>query len=145
MNKDVLVTIKGLQYTPTDADDARIETISRGSYAFRNGKHFVSYEELVEGTSHTTKNIIKISENLIDVNKKGIYSVHLIFEKGKKNLTNYNTPFGQLIIGIDTSDIKLEVTDSCIRARIKYNMDMNYEHLASCEIDMEIKNAGSAL
>ena len=63
----------------------------------------------------------------------------MIFEKGKKNLTYYYTPFGSIQIGIDATSIEVKETEDEIRAEVKYALDANYEfcrrlsHQYSCE------------
>ncbi|MCQ2524142.1 MAG: DUF1934 domain-containing protein [Lachnospiraceae bacterium] len=139
MNKDVLISIKGLQYALEDSDDQRIETINRGSLAMMNDKYIVTYEEILEGLTSPTKNLIRFNNSIVEVTKKGELSVHLVFEVGQKNVTNYNTPFGSLSIGIDTHNIIIEEKESEITVRVEYDMDINYEHVASCKIDIVIK------
>ena len=49
-------------------------------------------------------------------------SVHMIFEKGKKNLTYYYTPFGSIQIGIDATSIEaVSYTHLDVYKRQKYN------------------------
>lgn len=139
MNKDVLITIKGLQYALADNEDQRIETINRGTLAVLNGKSVVSYEEAMEGSTSTTKNLIKFDKNIVEVTKRGDFSVHMVFEEGKKNLTSYSTPFGNLIVGIDTHSILLNEKEKNTVIKVEYDMDINYEHVASCTIDIDIK------
>lgn len=139
MNKEVLISIKGLQYALSDQEDQRIETINRGTLAKMSDKYVVSYEEALEGTTVTTKNIIRFNESVMEVTKKGDFSVHMIFEVGQKNITNYSTPFGKLTVGLDTHKITMEERGNEIIARVEYDMDINYEHVASCIIDVSIK------
>lgn len=141
MTKDVLISVKGLQYSTeeTEGEDQRIETINRGVYSFRNGHGHVVYDdEAEEGV--TVKTHIKFSEDCVEVMKKGPYSVHLLFETGKKNYTDYNTPFGNLVIGIDTVSIDMEESEDSVDISIVYEMEMNYEHLAHCDIEIHIKS-----
>lgn len=93
MTKDVLLSIKGLQIGENEQNDT-IEVISPGDYYFRNGKHFFMYEEVMEGQKESTRNMIKVRDNYMELTKKGAVNVHMIFEKNKKNITYYNTPYG---------------------------------------------------
>ena len=34
----------------------------------------------------------------MELTKKGAVNVHMIFEKNKKNITYYNTPYGSLLV-----------------------------------------------
>ena len=100
MTKEVLLAIRGLQIAEDEQKDT-VETISPGEYYFRNGKHFFLYEDVEEGQTKVTKNIIKVSKDYMELTKKGIVNVHMVFEKNKKNVTYYHTPYGSLLIGID--------------------------------------------
>ena len=58
MTKDVLLSIKGLQFEgENDASD--LETITAAEYYKKNNHHYVIYEEATEGSRDLTKNIIK--------------------------------------------------------------------------------------
>ena len=52
MTKEVLISIRGLQIGEDAANEEefeQIETICTGEYFYRNGSHFVLYDELMEG------------------------------------------------------------------------------------------------
>lgn len=65
MTKDVLVSISGLHTDiitgMTDEENEAIEVVTPGSYYCRNGKHYVIYDEVMEGMPGTIKNKIKIT------------------------------------------------------------------------------------
>lgn len=144
MTKDVLLSISGLQFAAKDEEDIEpVEMITAGDYYKKNGKHYILYDEVMEGFDGNTKNIIKLTEDSLDITKKGISNVHMIFEKNKKNVSYYNTPFGSLLIGIDAKSVDIAETESHIDVKIKYNLEVNYEHLADCSITMSIQSKES--
>lgn len=138
MTKDVLVTISGLQFMDEDSDS--VELITSGSYYKRNGKHYVLYDEVQEGFEGVTKNTVKIAPDMMDITKKGVTNVHMMFEKNKKNVSYYYTPFGSLLVGIDAKNVDVTESEDNIDIKVKYNLEMNYEHLAECEITMNIRS-----
>ncbi|MBO5371563.1 MAG: DUF1934 domain-containing protein [Lachnospiraceae bacterium] len=144
MTKDVLVSICGLQMMSDQEDNEPVEVITAGDYYKKNDKHYVIYDEVVEGFEGKTKNIIKLHENCVDITKRGITNVHMVFEKNKKNVTCYQTPFGSMMVGIDAKDIKIVEAENDISVKVKYALELNYEHLADCTIKMAIqsKDAG---
>ena len=133
MTKDILLSIRGLQITEDTQKDT-VEVITPGEYYFRNGKHFFLYEEAEEGKQEITKNIIKVTDDYMEVTKKGAVNVHMVFEKNKKNVTYYNTPFGSLLIGIDAYRVEVTQTLEEIEAYVEYALEVNNEHLANCRI-----------
>ncbi len=140
MTKDILLSISGLQFSAEeDGVGEPVEVITPGDYYKKNDKHYVLYDEVMEGFEGTTKNVIKIAEDCLDITKKGVSNVHMIFEKNKKNVTYYYTPFGSLLIGIDAKQVKIAETEENIDVSVNYDLEINYEFLANCNITMNIK------
>lgn len=142
MTKEVVLAIRGLQMAPTDEADT-IEMIAPGEYYYRNDKHYVLYDEVVEGQSEVTKNIVKFKDDYMEITKKGASSVHMIFEKNKKNVTYYYTPYGSLLIGIDAHNVAVEEQEDYIHINVDYALEINCEHVANCKITMTVKPKGS--
>lgn len=140
MTKDVLLSLRGLQFDTTSEDGDKIETITPAEYYKRNDSHYVLYEEAVEGFTEGTKNVIKFKDHTLDLTKKGIVNVHMIFEDKKKNMTNYNTPYGDILIGIDTRSVKMTEEEERIVVDVDYALEVNYEHLADCKIKVDIRS-----
>ena len=143
MTKDVLVSISGLQMAVNDMennDDEPIEILSAGTYYFKDGKHYIFFEEVAEGTVGVTKTQIRINgKESLEVQKKGVSNMHMVFEKNKNNRCFYQTPYGQLNLGICTSEIVMDETEDNINIRAEYALDVNYEPLAECTIRINIK------
>lgn len=138
MTKDVLVAIKGLQFDASE-DETNIETINMAEYFEKNSSRYVLFDEVTEGSLESTKNIIKFKGNVLELTKKGLVNVHMIFEENKKNMTNYATPFGDILIGIDAKKVSMTEEDSHIRVNVDYALEVNYEHLADCKITVDVK------
>lgn len=142
MTKEVLLSITGLQLNGIVEDD-QVEVITPGEYYNQNNKHFVLFDEVNEENREKTKNTIKIQNNMVDLIKKGFVNVHMVFEENKKNMTYYNTPFGNIIIGINTEKIALHETEEKIDVKINYALEVNYEFVADCKINISIKSKAS--
>lgn len=147
MTKDVLVSISGLQMavdSMENQDDEPIEVVSPGTYFFKGGTHYIFYEEVAEGLPGVTKTQIRLKgTDTLEVIKKGISNMHMVFEKNKNNRCFYKTPFGQLNLGICTSQIVVDEKEENINIRADYAMDVNYEPLADCVIRINIKPQNS--
>ena len=137
MDKEVLVSISGLQFAPDNKE--ALEMITVGDYYQRNGKHYVVFDEIMEGFEGTTRNMIKFNEHMVDITKKGVTNVHMVFEEKQKNMTYYDTPFGNLLIGLSTSKVDVNEEESAIDIKIDYSLDINYEFVADCKISICLK------
>ena len=144
MTKDVLVGISGLQMavnTMENMDDEPIEIVSAGTYYFKDGKHYIFMEEVAEGIPGVTKTQIRIhGKESLEVIKKGVTNMHLIFEKNKTNRCVYQTPFGRLNLGICTSKLVVDETEDTISIYTEYAMDVDCEKLADCTIRINVKS-----
>ncbi len=142
MNKDVWVSVAGLQFSGS-GEEEKIEILTPGSYYRKKDHHYVLYDEVVEGSDEITKNTVKFDGDMLTISKRGFTNVEMIFEENKRNMTNYVTPYGSLLVGIDTDRIDIREGDDIINIDIDYALDVNYEHLANCKIKMEIRNSVS--
>lgn len=144
MNKDVLIHVRGLQMMETDDAQEPIEIVVPGQYYFRNGSHYLRYEEMLDDTAETTVNYIKMSPNGVEVRKQGQVNVHMVFEEGKKNKTFYNTPYGTLQMGISATGLELKESEDGIQMKVDYALDMNEEHVADCYLTVQAQYKDSA-
>lgn len=137
MTKDVLVTIQGLQFAAEEGSE-NLETTTRADYYKKNNMHYLMYEEIMEGFSEKVKSMVKFDDKAMSLTKKGLVNTHLVFEENKKNITNYQTPYGDIFVGIDTKQVQMREEEDRIQVKIDYELEINYEHLADCVITMDI-------
>lgn len=137
MKKEVLLSISGLHML--EEEDGDVEVVTAADYYERGGKHYVLYEEVLEGMEGHISNTIKIGEDSLEVLKRGLTNTRMIFEKGKKTLSRYHTPFGMLELGIFTKSVKAEESEEKIEVAVEYLLEVNAEQLAECHIKMHIR------
>lgn len=136
MTKDVLIKISGLQAMDGDSDD--VEIITAGDYFQKNGKHYIVYEEAMEGFEGTIRNVIKVTPTKMDVLKSGVTTAHMVFEQDQKALTRYVTPMGEMVVGFSTNRIRLEEQENSLRVSVDYSLDINYDHISDCSIVLDV-------
>ena len=137
MEKDVWVSVAGLQFGNVPEGE-KIEIITPGSYYRKNNSHYVLYDEIGEDASEITKNVVRFDGNMLTISKRGFTNVEMIFEENKRNMTNYVTPYGTLMIGINTRKVEIKETGDCIHLQADYGLDINYEFVTECQISMDI-------
>ena len=138
MTKDVLITIRGVH--TMDEEDNDVEMIVRGDYYQKNGKHYVLYEELLEGFKEPVKNIIKITPTSMDITKKGTATTHMLFEKNRKNISCYSTPLGEMVVGIQANHFAVDEQADSLKVNVDYSLDINYEHMSDCRILVDVQS-----
>ena len=55
------------------------------------------------------------------------------------NITQYETPYGELLVGTHTKDMQVDVSEEKIDVHVNYALDVNSETIADCNIVMNIK------
>ena len=124
--------------------DEPIEIVVPGEYYFRNGSHYLRYEEMLEDHGDPTVNYIKISPKGMEVRKKGQVNTHMVFEQGKRNMAFYTTSFGTLEMGISATNLELKESDSRLDMKVNYSLDLNQEHVADCCLDINAQGKSAA-
>lgn len=139
MTKDVFVRVTGMQFSSDGEKPEPVEVISRGTYANKNGKHYIIYEEVQGEFDQVIKNTVKIHDGCFEIIKGGPVRTHLHFEKGKEHSTFYETPFGNLVVKVSTKEVLFEEKEEEFKIHVEYDLDINYEKLAECRIEMCIQ------
>lgn len=142
MTKDVMISIRGLQFAEDDSDD-EIETLQRGQYYEKNGSRFLIFDEYMEDFTEPARNVMRFKEKEVTLTKKGLINVQMDFEEGKKNLTSYRTPYGVMMLGMDTHKIELEEKEDELLLKIDYVLEANYQFVADCQISVCARSVGT--
>ena len=137
-NKDkVFIKIKGL-YTGTmdeeascdgeeveviESQDDEVEVINVGTYSVVNGKEYIRYEEVYDDSQERSSSVV---------------STKMRFTMGSKNMTYYQTPYGNMSLGIITKSLEIERTEDTISIYLVYGMEVNCEHLSDCDMQITI-------
>lgn len=138
MKDNVLIKISGLHLQGSDSDT--VEMINTGKYFFREGKHYIKYQESLE-EGMVSDNMIKIGRNEVELIRKGTINTNMVFTTGQKNVSYYETPFGMMSMGIDTTELDITQTDDAINIELMYALDMNCEHVSNCHVRIDISEA----
>lgn len=136
MTKEVLLSLKGLQFGEDGQEN--VTTCLPAEYYERGGKHYVVYEEVMEGFAKPVKSILKFWNEELDVTRHGVVKVHLLFKKGQRYPSEYTTPFGSFQVGVDTTKLELKQEPEKIALLVEYKLEMNAKHLAECRLTLEI-------
>ncbi|WP_434310126.1 DUF1934 domain-containing protein [Hominifimenecus sp. rT4P-3] len=141
MDREVLVTVSGLlSLGDVEAERQDIEVIAPGQYYWKNGKHYVTYDEMAENFSEPVHNLLKISPETVSIRKKGLIETELTFTKGKENVSHYSTPFGNLVLGIRARELEVKEENDGIQVNVEYALEINYEHISDCFIKIRVQD-----
>ncbi|MCH5273742.1 MAG: DUF1934 domain-containing protein [Lachnospiraceae bacterium] len=138
MTKNVIISLTGLQYAVEEAE-APIEVINFGQYYKKGETHYLFYEDTGEnGTS--VKCRIKVSRDELELQKRDRLSTRLLFMPGEKYFTNYETPYGSLLVGVATQSLEFLEEEEFLRAKLRYDLEINNERTADCTLILKVQS-----
>lgn len=137
MTKDIILTISGLHETDGDSDTP-IETMTPAQYYFKNGKHYVVYDEIIEGLEGALKSTIKFTEDQVELIRNGAASTRMVFQPGQENMIIYQTPMGPLSISLYTEDITADIGEERMNLKIDYSLKTEGIVVSESTVNIEI-------
>ena len=143
MTKDVLISLCTVQSNLGETQEDRTQTLISGNYYENNGRHYVLYDEVMVGFSKAVKTKVKFNEEMLEIIRNGPIGVRMLFEENKKNVTSYNTPYGNILLGINTKKINVIVQPDLIEVDVEYTLDADGGHLSDCSMNMKIQSKKS--
>lgn len=137
MTKDIILTIYGDHATDGVADDP-VETITVGQYYWKNEKHYIQFQEILEESGETVKSLLKINGEEVELIRSGAVNTRMHFIKGQETMTLYQTPMGNLPFQIHTEELFLDACEQEISILIQYEIRMNEQVITESTIRMKI-------
>ncbi len=139
MKHNYLITVLGIQ--EVDGEKDSIEIITEGDLITKNGHTYISYKEYNDDDPKMySTNLIKIEDDKkVTVIRKGEIESRLILEEGKRHQCYYKTLAGNLMIGIYTEIININLNEKGGKLNLKYYLDFNNDLVSNNELKIKVK------
>jgi len=125
MEKDVLISIKGLQRFEGAPPDM-VELVTRGRLERTGQGYTLSYQESeltgLEGTLTT----LQVEGEQVTLLRVGEFNSQMVFQEGRRHLSMYNTPYGAMAIGVNTRRLSADLTDRGGDIEIDYAIEVDH-------------------
>lgn len=140
MMKDVIINIKGRQGLGDELDT--IELTTDGRFGEKNGSYYMTYDESAMLGLENVKTSLYIKPgNSVILQRSGDVESRLVVEEGKRSTCYYNTPQGELLIGIFGESVKTELNSGGGKIHMKYTIDSNLNLISRNTVDISVKGA----
>lgn len=125
MQKKALITIIGRQKFDSDNDKIEMKTV--GTIDCDEDNYIIRYNEELEDSTVPIRARLNIAkdESRVEMMKSGPYSSCLIIEKSKRNLCNYGTEYGDMLMGIFGKSIENDYKENEGGFNFTYEIDIN--------------------
>lgn len=137
----VIVKVKGRQ-TDAVGEVSSVEMVAEGRHYFRNGKHYVLYnDEVMTGDSSSTETILKIAPDSLMLLRKGGINHEQFFALNKLSTSIYSTPYGKMQLEVKTDKINIEYGTVSGNIDVNYEMSINGTWQSKNELNIEVNVA----
>jgi len=122
-------------------EDSDIELISEGQYYNKNNSIYLMYEESEVSGMKGGKTALIIRNGIVTMKRFGTGSADMIFEKGKRNNSDYHTPYGVFDMEIFTDALKIDLVESGdgIRGHIDITYLLSIKNLSESKNRLRIE------
>ncbi|MGL5329739.1 MAG: DUF1934 domain-containing protein [Peptostreptococcaceae bacterium] len=135
---DVKININTNQYDEhSKIDTININTV--GTLHKKNNGTYLMYKEIQDGVEITTS--MKIVGSELTIKRFGDSNSTMVFEKGKKYISKYMTPYGLFNIETNTKYLNIKLNDdNSIKIDLDYDIKVNdiFSGRNKIEVNVEI-------
>jgi uncharacterized beta-barrel protein YwiB (DUF1934 family) len=121
MNNKVLISVKTTQYV--DGQPETVELITEGQYRKDGDEYFAEYDETEISGMEGTKTTLKIEDDTFSIIRQGTTTSNLVFRRGVKHTSIYNTPFGSLEVAVNPSKLSIDADEKGCSVQLEYKME----------------------
>jgi len=122
--KKVLISIKGLPVL-TENEDEAFELMTDGEYKQTDDVSTFSYIENPFTGQEGLLTTFAVEKDRIILSRGDDMSSDMIFSEKQKHHFLYDTPFGSVMMGIDTHSIKKNMDDNGGNIEIRYDIEVD--------------------
>ena len=122
--KKVMISIKGLPVFATDDEDA-FELMTDGEYLQKDGISTFSYVESMLTGQEGMMTTFDVEQDRVVLKRGDGMSGDMIFSENQKHHFLYDTPFGSVMLGIDTHRITKNMSENGGNLEIRYDIEVD--------------------
>ena len=139
MKKEVLICISGAVAADTDEN---VDVFCPGEYHYRNGKHFLRYEEKIDNDSLQVDTVcmLKFNQESAELTKKGVVNSKFYYEPGQEQRVSYATPYGDFVFDIKTDDLRLVESEHELQLEIDYVIQFTTEERSVFHLKIRVSD-----
>lgn len=143
MIKDVWISISNCQSGgPVEENTLVFDTA--GHYFFDDGVGVLSYQESELTGLEGTQTSVMVMPNQVVVDRAGMLTGRMVFREGTRDAFPYETPYGQMMLGIDTRKIRHNFNENGGDVEIDYITDLAHTFVTRNKFRISVKEMEKA-
>ena len=137
--KNVIISIKGLQGTDEEGND--IELVTDGLYAYSAERVDFEYMESELTGMEGTRTQFAVEGDQVMITRQGTVNMQMPFKAGEKDYFVYDTPYGNMTMGVDTKSVLSKFDESGGELCVRYIMDLGNAMVSRNSFEINIREA----
>ncbi len=114
-------------------------SIPRATIFFDDGVGVLSYQESELTGLEGTRTSVMVMPDQVVVDRDGILTGRMVFREGFRDSFPYDTPYGQMMLGIDTRRIRHNFNENGGDVEIDYITDLSHAFVANNNFRISVK------
>ena len=137
--KKVIISIKGLQGTDDEGND--IELVTDGTYSYQSDSVAFEYMESELTGMEGTRTEFMVEGDQVMITRRGTVNMQMSFKAGEKYYFAYDTPYGNMMMGVDTQSVLARLDERGGSLIVRYIMDFGSAMVTRNKFEIYIKEA----
>jgi len=121
----VVITLRGKQYLEEGKPEA-IELVTEGVMEWKSGCCTLTYLETEMTGMGSTRTVIQVCGEEVSILREGEVYTQMVFRQGKRHLSLYNTPYGEMTIGVHARHVMVDLDENGGDLELDYNIEMDH-------------------
>jgi uncharacterized beta-barrel protein YwiB (DUF1934 family) len=124
VEKQVLITVNSVMDIASGEAD-KMSFVTDGTLNRENDDYIVSYEESeITGLNGTTTTL-RVNKNSVTLTRHGNVDTMMLFEVGKTHLSDYDTKYGSVMLGITAQSLDVNFSETGGDIKVDYILEYN--------------------
>jgi len=141
-DKEVIISVIGNQ-TGSTGEGTPLELVTEGKYYKEESGYKAVYKETKITGMDGTVTTVAISPQKVVLTRAGSVNSQLIFEKGQRHVSHYDTIHGAFTIGVFTNTMRINVDEHGGELRIDYHLEVDNADAGMNDFHMIIREVGN--
>ncbi len=109
--KNVMLKIEGMQQS-VDGEENVIELTTEGKLYEKEHATYLVYDETEVSGMDGSTTTVKLARDKVSMKRFGTSNSEMVFEKGKRYVANYMTPYGNFDMEVLTMNMEYNINDA---------------------------------
>ncbi len=144
MKKNMMLNVRGLRRAENEDDEA-VDFTTEAVFYIEDGFYAVEYNESELTGMEGTLTRIEFRDNEVSIIRTGTNSSHLMFERGKRHISMYETGVGMLEVAVCSDSVDIDFCENGGDAAFDYYLEINGCEASYNEFVMKITEPGAQL